>query len=89
MWFHIEPAGANPYKLVYKVFKFAYQLKVPLKRGAFTYCEDESPSRMDLGKQKYGGPYTTKQVEDVKAFLGILKVLICIASAFMLQTVIQ
>jgi peptide/histidine transporter 3/4 len=89
MWFHIEPAGANPYKLVYKVFKFAYQHKVPLRRSAFTYCEDEYPSRMDLGKYKYGGPFTTKQVEDVKAFLGILKVLICIAPAFMLQTVIQ
>ncbi len=75
VWFHIEPAGINPYKLVYRVVKFAYQHKVPLRRSAFTYCEDELPSRMDLGKRKYGGPFTTKQVEDVKAFLGILKVL--------------
>jgi peptide/histidine transporter 3/4 len=41
---------------------------------------------MDLGKCKYGGPFTTKQVEDVKAFLGIFKVLICIVPVFMLQT---
>ena len=27
-----------------------------------------------MGKHKYGEPYTTEQVEDVKAFYGILKV---------------
>ena len=42
--------------------------------SAFTYCEDELPSRMDLGKEKYGGPFTTEPVEDVKAFYGILRV---------------
>jgi len=30
------------------------------------------PSRMDLGKSKYGGPFTTEQVEDVKSFLKLL-----------------
>ena len=89
VWFHIEPAGVNPYKLVYRVVKFAYQHKVPLRRSAFTYCEDEFPSRMDLGKHKYGGPFTTKEVEDVKAFWGILKILIFTGPAFMLQTVMQ
>ena len=44
--------------------------------SAFTYCEDELPSRLDLGKEKYGGPFTTEQVEDVDVFLGILKVLL-------------
>lgn len=89
IWFLLEPASVNPYGLVYRVAKFAYQHKVPLRRSAFTYCEDEFPSRMDLGKHKYGGPFTSKQVEDVKAFSGILKVLICVGPAFMLQTVIQ
>ena len=27
------------------------------------------PSRIDFGKNKYGGPFTTEQVEDVKTFL--------------------
>ena len=40
--------------------------------------EDELPSRLDLGKEKYGGPFTIEQVEDVKAFLGILHVLLTI-----------
>ena len=89
VWFLLEPAGVNPYKLVYRVVKFAYQHKVPLRRSAFTYCDEESPTRLDVGKHKFGGPFTTKQVEDVKAFWGIMKVLITIGPAFLLQTVMQ
>ena len=89
VYFLLEPAGVNPYKLVYKVTKFVYQHKVPLRRSAFTYCTEELPSRMDVGKHKYGGPFTTKQVEDVKAFWGILKVVLTIGPAFLLQTVTQ
>ena len=89
VWFLLEPAGVNPYKLVYKVVRFAYQHKVPLRRSAFTYCDEETQTRLDVGKLKYGGPFTTKQVEDVKAFWGILKVLISIGPAFLLQTVMQ
>ena len=48
----------------------------PIRRSAFTYCEDELPSRLDLGKEKYGGPFTTEEVGNVKAFLGILQVLL-------------
>lgn len=88
-WFMLEPPAANPYKLVYRVIKFAAQHRVPLRRSAFTYCEDEQPSRLDLGKSKYGGPFTTQQVEDIKAFLGILKILITVGPAFFLQTVVQ
>ena len=87
--FLLEPAGGNPYKLVYRVTSFAYHHKVPLRRSAFTYCTEELPSRMDVGKHKYGGPYTSKQVEDVKAFWGILKVLLLIGPAFLLQTASQ
>ena len=89
VWFFLEPAGVNPYKLVYRVVKFAYQHKVPLRCSAFTYCDEESPARLDVGKHKFGGPFPTKQVEDVKAFWGILKVLITIGPAFLLQTVMK
>ena len=89
VWFLLEPPSINPYTLLTRVIKFAYKHKVPLRRSAFTYCEDESPSRLDLAKQKYGGPFTTRQVEDVKAFLGILKVLLTAAPAFYLQIVTQ
>ena len=89
VWFLLEPPGVNPYQLVYRVVEFAYQHKVPLRRSAFTYCDEESPTRLDVGKHKFGGPFTTKQVEDVKAFWGILKILITIGPAFLLQTAMQ
>ena len=84
-WFLIEPGGLNPYKLVYRVTKFARQHKIPVQRSAFTYCEDELPSGLDLGKEKYGGCFTTEQVEDVKSFYGILKVLFSFGIVFFLN----
>ena len=84
-WFLIEPGRTNPYKLVYKITKFAYQHKIPVYRSAFTYCEDEVPKGLDLGKEKYGGCFSTEQVEDVKAFYGILKVLFSFGAVFFLD----
>jgi peptide/histidine transporter 3/4 len=83
-WRHIwiEQGRFNPYKLVYKVTKFAGQHKTPVCRSALTYCEDEVPRGLDLGKEKYGGPFTIEQVEDVKAFYGVLKVIL---SAWLVQ----
>ena len=83
-WFLIEPCKRSPYRLVYKISKFACQHKVPDHRSAFTYCEDEIPTGLDLGKTKYGGPFTTEQVENVKAFHGILRVLFALGSVFFL-----
>ena len=67
-----EPVTQNPFKLVYNVLKYAIKNKHPRCRSAFTYCEDELPSRIDFGKSKYGGPFTTEQVEDVKTFFRLL-----------------
>ena len=66
-WLIKEPITQNPFKLVYNVLKFAIKNKYPRQRSAFTYCEDIIPSRIDFGKHKYGGPFTTEQVEDVKS----------------------
>ena len=74
-----EPTTQNPFKLIYKVIHYAIKHKHPQCRSAFTYCEDELPSRIDFGKSKYGGPFTTEQVEDVKTFFRSL-VVIFIAS---------
>ena len=84
-WFLIEPGQYNPYKLVYRVTKFVRQHKTPVCRSAFTYCEDKVPRGLDLGKDKYGGPFTTEQVEDVKTFYGILKVLFALGIVFFLD----
>ena len=84
-WFLVEPSRVNPYKLVCQITKFAWHHKVPVKRSAFTYCEDDIPSGLNLAKDKYGGPYTTEQVEDVKVFYGILKVLFSLGPVFSIK----
>ena len=75
-WLIIEPKSPQSIKIIYQVLKFAAKHKAPINRSAFTYWEDDIPSRMDLGKSKYGGPFTTEQVEDVKTVLKILVVLL-------------
>ena len=87
IWFFTENIGENPYKLVTNVIVFAVRHKVPISRSAFTYCENEHLSRIDYGKQRYGGPYTTEQVEDVKVFLNMMKIIFSMAPAFMLGIV--
>ncbi len=75
-WFLIDHARPNPYRLVYKLTKFVHRHKVPIRCSAFTFCEDDVPSGLDLGKTKYDGPFSTEEVEDVKVFYGILKLLV-------------
>ena len=67
-WLIIEPESPKALKTIYEVIKFAVKHKAPLNRSAFTYWEEGIPSRLDLGKSKYGGPFTTEQVENVKTF---------------------
>ena len=61
-------------KTIYQVLKFAAKHKAPLNRSALTYWEENIPSRLDLGKSRYGGPFTTEQVEDVKTFFKMLTI---------------
>ena len=84
-WFLPDTGSRNPYKLVYNVICFARKHSRPIQRSAFTYCEDELPSRLDLGKEKYGGPFTTEQVEDVKVFLNILQILLSLGPLFAIE----
>ena len=84
-WFHNQLRHQSPYKTVYGVIKFAKNHKFPLKRSAFTYCYDYIPSRLDFAKERFGGPFTTEQVEDVKTFLRILLVLFAVGPVFALE----
>ena len=69
-----EPVGRiNPVKHIFKVLNYARHHSQPVFRSAFTY--GEVPSRLDLAKNRYGGPFTTEEVEDVKTFGRILVVL--------------
>ena len=73
-WLIIEPKSPNSLRTIYQVLKFAAKHKAPLNRSALTYWEEDMPSRVDLGKSRYGGPFTTEQVEDVKTMFRIFLV---------------
>ena len=84
-WFYSEPGQNNPYKTVYRILNFAWKNKYPIRRSAFTYCDDFKPSRIDFAKERYGGPFTTPQVEDVKTFLRIVLALLTLGPVFVLE----
>ena len=76
--FYIHKAGLNPFNTISKVLKYSWKHKVPEHRSAFTYWEEDIPRRIDLGKNKYGGPFTNEEVEDTKTFLRIVPLLLCL-----------
>ena len=78
-WLIIEPKSPQSLRNIYRVLKFAAKHKAPLNRSALTYWEEDIPSRLDLGKSRYGGPFTTEQVEDVSA---VLSLCLCTRSVF-------
>ena len=84
-WFYVELPQKNPYKTVYKVLQFARRHKYPLQRSAFTYCDDYIPSRIDFAKERYGGPFSTEEVENVKTLFRIIVILISLGPVFALQ----
>ena len=72
----IQPAQHNnPFKLIWRVMRYAWKHKQPVRRSAFTYGEP-LPSRLDLAKERYGGLFSTEQVENVKSFCYISSILI-------------
>ena len=80
-----EPVMQNPFELIFKVVSYAIRNKRSRKRSAFTFHKDQLPSRIDFGKHKYGGPFTTEQVEDVKTFFKafLLICIVCVLIALM------
>ena len=69
------PPTVNPAKQIYNIFKYAIKYKRPLQRSAFTYGEPP-PGMLDRAKKRYGGPFTTDQVENVRSFKNILLILL-------------
>ena len=85
IWFNIEPGQENPYKTVFKVLNFARKHRSPPRRSAFTYSDNNRPSRIDFAKERFGGPFTNEQVENVKTFLRILIILLVLGLVHVLQ----
>ena len=82
-WLDITHQKSNPIKLIAKVLNYARKNKYPKNRSAFTYCEEQYPFRIDLGKEKYGGPFSDEEVEDVKTVLRMIPLYICIFGFFL------
>ena len=84
-WFISDSGQTNPYKTVFKVISFAWKHKNPLRRTAFAYSDDYVPTRLDFAKERFGGPFTTEQVEDVKVLRRIIAVLFAMGPVFVLE----
>ena len=69
---HDRVKRKNPVSLVVGVLKYAKSHKYPESRSAFTYNDQESYNHINFAKERYGGPYSTEEVEDVKTFGRIL-----------------
>ena len=76
--YHIEQISRNALSTIFKVLQYSYQHKYPERRSAFTYWENDIPSRINLGKEKYGGPFTYEQVEDVKTVFRLLLLMVSV-----------
>ena len=75
-WLDRTHKVTNPIKLIVQVLNYTRKHRYPERRSAFTYIDEEQPTRMDFGKQKFGGPFTEEEVEDVKTVLRLIPLVI-------------
>ena len=78
-WLDRTHKVTNPIKLIIQVLNYTRKHSYPERRSAFTYIDEEQPSRMDYGKEKFGGPFTEEEVEDAKTVLRLLPLVICLS----------
>ena len=78
-WLDRAHKVTNPIKLIIQVLNYTRKHRYPERRSAFTYIDEEQPTRMDYGKEKFGGPFTEEEVEDVKTVLRLIPLVICIS----------
>ena len=81
--FYIRNERRNPLQLVFRVTRSAFKSTYDPYQSAFTINKDRPP-RLDLAKRRYGGPFTTLQVENVKTFYRVLSVLCAMVTIFLL-----
>ena len=74
-WLDTHKKTGNPIKLIFRVLNYARKNTYPRLRSAFTYIDEEQPSRLDFGKHKFGGPFTEEEVEDVKTVIRLTPLL--------------
>ena len=69
-WLIKEHVTKKSLSLIYKVIKFTVK-----HRHSFETEPGEGPSRFNVAKHMYGGPFTNQQVEDVKSILRIFVII--------------
>ena len=79
----------NPMKDLRGVLTYAAKHKQPVKRSAFTFNPNFNPKRIDYAMEYFGGPFTYEQVENVKTFLNMLKVLAAFGCFVFLQAAVR
>ena len=77
-----KPIKRNPYKLIYDVLLFAWKNERAINRSSLTYWEEKIPSRIDLGKRRYGGPFLEEDVENVKSFGKVVVIFLLLGGIF-------
>ena len=80
-WLDKTHKATNPIKLIIQVLNYTRKHSYPERCSAFTFLDEEQPTRIDFGKDKFGGPFTEEEVEDVKTVLRLLPLLICLSFA--------
>ena len=70
------PSRIDAVKQIWQVLKHAWKHKHPTRTvSAFAYTHNNALTRMDICKERYGGPFTLDEVEDVKTFWYIFFIL--------------
>ena len=64
--------------MILSELNYAQKNKCTWNCSTYTYLDEEKPSRLDLGKRKFGGPFTVEEVEDVKTVLHIISLLVMV-----------
>jgi len=84
--FNSDKIKFNPYKLIVKVVWFTIRHKRPISHpSAFVYSDREPPIRIDFAKKRFSGPFDNSDVEDVKTFGCVLKLLVTLIPVFLLD----
>ena len=78
-----QPQSDHPYKLIYQIIIFAVNHNSLMHLSSYNHNEALPNTRLDLAKERYGGPFTTNQVEAVKSFLRIFCILLTLGPVLM------
>ncbi len=82
--FNHDGVAYNPYKMILNILNFARKNSHPLLPVP-TFSTHLKFSRLDYAKERYGGPFKTSDVEDVKSFKSIVLILFALGPVFILD----